>query len=128
STRRARTVLRDLVRQSRAADRQACSWWRCVHVPTCERSPVSGAGRVGRADARIRFCRRRLPILRGRNRRAAHRSRAVTALASIRDAPGLDAYLEELDERLEHVVTSHRGIVAEIAADVLTAGGKPLRP
>ena len=52
----------------------------------------------------------------------------MTALPSIRDAPGLDAYLEELEERLEHAVSSHRGVVAEIAADVLTAGGKRLRP
>jgi geranylgeranyl pyrophosphate synthase len=52
----------------------------------------------------------------------------VTALASIRDAPGLDAYLEELEERLERAVTSHRGVVAEIAAEALSAGGKRLRP
>ena len=52
----------------------------------------------------------------------------MTALAAIRDAPGLDAYLEELEERLEQVVSSHRGIVAEIASDALSAGGKRLRP
>ena len=52
----------------------------------------------------------------------------MTALTAIQDAPGLDAYLEELEERLERTVTSHRGVVAEIAADALTAGGKRLRP
>jgi geranylgeranyl pyrophosphate synthase len=52
----------------------------------------------------------------------------MTALASIRDAPGLDAYLEELEERLERAVGSHRGVVAEIAASALAAGGKRLRP
>ena len=52
----------------------------------------------------------------------------MTALAAIRDAPGLDAYLEELEERLERAVASHRGVVAEIAAEALSAGGKRLRP
>jgi geranylgeranyl pyrophosphate synthase len=52
----------------------------------------------------------------------------MTALAAIRDAPGLDAYLEELEERLERAVGSHRGVVAEIAAGALAAGGKRLRP
>jgi geranylgeranyl pyrophosphate synthase len=52
----------------------------------------------------------------------------VTAITALRDAPGLDAYLEELEERLERTVTSHRGVVAEIAAEALSAGGKRLRP
>jgi geranylgeranyl pyrophosphate synthase len=52
----------------------------------------------------------------------------MTALAAIRGAPGLDAYLEELEVRLERAVMSHRGVVAEIAAEALSAGGKRLRP
>jgi geranylgeranyl pyrophosphate synthase len=52
----------------------------------------------------------------------------VTAITALRHAPGLDAYLEELEERLERTVTSHRGVVAEIAAEALSAGGKRLRP
>jgi geranylgeranyl pyrophosphate synthase len=52
----------------------------------------------------------------------------MTAITALRDAPGLDAYLEELEERLERTVTSHRGVVAEIAAEALSAGGKRLRP
>ena len=52
----------------------------------------------------------------------------VTALASIRDTPGLDLYLEELEERLERAVADHPGIVATVSTDVLAAGGKRLRP
>lgn len=50
------------------------------------------------------------------------------ALASIRDVPGLDSYLEELEDRLESAVASHPGLVSAVAADALAAGGKRLRP
>ncbi len=52
----------------------------------------------------------------------------MTALAEILDAPGLDAYLEDLEERLEHAVGAYRGVVAEVGAEALAAGGKRLRP
>src|SRR6266702_8327185 len=52
----------------------------------------------------------------------------MTALAEIRDAPGLDAYLEDLEERLEQAVGAYRGVVAEVGAEALVAGGKRLRP
>jgi geranylgeranyl pyrophosphate synthase len=52
----------------------------------------------------------------------------MTALAEIRDAPGLDVYLEDLEERLEHAVGTYRGVVAEVGAEALAAGGKRLRP
>jgi geranylgeranyl pyrophosphate synthase len=52
----------------------------------------------------------------------------VTALAEIHEAPGLDAYLAELEDRLELAVASHRGIVAEVGGEALSAGGKRLRP
>ncbi len=52
----------------------------------------------------------------------------MTALAEIRDAPGLDAYLEDLEERLEDAVGAYRGVVAEVGAEALAAGGKRLRP
>jgi geranylgeranyl pyrophosphate synthase len=48
----------------------------------------------------------------------------VTAIA----APGLDLYLAELEDRLEHAVASHAGVVAEVGADAISAGGKRLRP
>jgi geranylgeranyl pyrophosphate synthase len=51
----------------------------------------------------------------------------VTSLA-IQQAPGLDAYLEELDKRLRSVVASYPGTVAEAGSDALDAGGKRLRP
>jgi geranylgeranyl pyrophosphate synthase len=52
----------------------------------------------------------------------------MSALAEIRDAPGLDAYLEDLEERLEQAVGTYRGVVAEVGAEALAAGGKRLRP
>jgi geranylgeranyl pyrophosphate synthase len=52
----------------------------------------------------------------------------VSALAEIREAPGLDAYLAELEDRLEHAVGSYRGIVADVGGEALAAGGKRLRP
>jgi geranylgeranyl pyrophosphate synthase len=52
----------------------------------------------------------------------------VTALAELREAPGLDAYLAELEDRLEYAVGSYRGVVSEVGGDALAAGGKRLRP
>jgi geranylgeranyl pyrophosphate synthase len=52
----------------------------------------------------------------------------TTTIAEIRDAPGLDAYLEELEERLHETVTSHPGLVAAVGGQALAAGGKRLRP
>jgi geranylgeranyl pyrophosphate synthase len=52
----------------------------------------------------------------------------VSALAELRAAPGLDAYLEELEERLEVAVSTHRGVVAAVGGEALQAGGKRLRP
>jgi geranylgeranyl pyrophosphate synthase len=52
----------------------------------------------------------------------------MTALAEICEAPGLDAYLSELEERLEQAVGVYRGVVAEVGAEALAAGGKRLRP
>jgi geranylgeranyl pyrophosphate synthase len=49
-------------------------------------------------------------------------------IADIREAPGLDAYLEELEERLQATVASHPGLVAAVGEQALTAGGKRLRP
>lgn len=52
---------------------------------------------------------------------------AIT-LTEIRDTPGLDSYLEELEEQLEATVRTHPGLVAAVAGDALAAGGKRLRP
>lgn len=52
----------------------------------------------------------------------------MSALATIRETPGLDLYLEELEERLQETVRSHDGLVAAASRDVLSAGGKRLRP
>ena len=52
----------------------------------------------------------------------------MSALAEIRAAPGLDAYLAELEDRLEHALSGSRGIVCEVGVQALAAGGKRLRP
>ena len=52
----------------------------------------------------------------------------MSTLTAIRDAPGLDAYLDELEDRLEATVRSHPGLVAEVGYEALAAGGKRLRP
>ena len=54
--------------------------------------------------------------------------RAVDPLATIRGTPGLDAYLESVEERLERAVASHPGLVAAVGVEALAAGGKRLRP
>ena len=52
----------------------------------------------------------------------------MSALTTIRETPGLDLYLDELEERLQETVRSHEGLVAAASRDVLSAGGKRLRP
>jgi geranylgeranyl pyrophosphate synthase len=52
----------------------------------------------------------------------------TSALATIRETPGLDEYLEELEEQLEATVASHEGLVVAVGGDALRAGGKRLRP
>jgi geranylgeranyl pyrophosphate synthase len=52
----------------------------------------------------------------------------MSALAELRDAPGLDLYLEELEDRLARAVGRYEGVVAEVGGEALTAGGKRLRP
>jgi geranylgeranyl pyrophosphate synthase len=53
---------------------------------------------------------------------------SVSALAAVREAPGLERYLELLEERLEETVAAYRGRLGDIGADTLAAGGKRLRP
>jgi geranylgeranyl pyrophosphate synthase len=52
----------------------------------------------------------------------------VNALATIRSSPGLETYLDLLQERLERTVGASPGLAGEIGADTLAAGGKRLRP
>jgi octaprenyl-diphosphate synthase len=46
----------------------------------------------------------------------------------VRSAPGLAEYLADVEELLDTSVAGHGGLVAEIGAEALTAGGKRLRP
>ena len=52
----------------------------------------------------------------------------MSALATIRAAPGLEAYMDLLEERLEQAVAARRGLLSEIGTETLAAGGKRLRP
>jgi geranylgeranyl pyrophosphate synthase len=52
----------------------------------------------------------------------------VSALATVRAAPGLDLYLEELEQRLTVAVSARPGLVAAIGSEALASGGKRLRP
>ena len=52
----------------------------------------------------------------------------MTTQVALHDARGLEAYLAELEDRLEHAVGSHRGVVADVGGEALAAGGKRLRP
>ena len=72
AARAAALLLLALVRPHRAAARQDPARRRGVHVSARERPPLPRPGRSRRADAHG-FARRRLPALRRRHRRAAHR-------------------------------------------------------
>jgi len=52
----------------------------------------------------------------------------VTTLEQVRRLPGLDDYLQRVEERLEAAVARREGVVAAVGADALAAGGKRLRP
>src|SRR5262245_11207584 len=125
---RASTVLRSLVRRARAAGRTAPSWRVRLHLSARERPSLPGARRSGQGDAQRRIRRGRLAPPRRRDRRTPRCEGRMSALATVRAAPGLDAYLELLEARLERSVGSHPGLVGEIGADTLAAGGKRLRP
>jgi len=50
------------------------------------------------------------------------------ALSAIREAEGLEDYLDSIEERLARSVASHPGLVAAVGNEALAAGGKRLRP
>ena len=50
------------------------------------------------------------------------------SLATIRETPGLDTYLDDLEVRLAAAVDSHPGLASEVGREALSAGGKRLRP
>lgn len=49
-------------------------------------------------------------------------------VGGIRAVPGLERYLDALEERLARTVASHPGLVAAVGNEALAAGGKRLRP
>lgn len=59
-------------------------------------------------------------------RREAERRTAT--LSIIRDAPGLTGYLDDVEGALARAVAGYPGLVSEVGAEALAAGGKRLRP
>ncbi len=53
---------------------------------------------------------------------------SATTLGEIRAVPGLEDYLDALEERLARTVATHPGLVAAVGNEALAAGGKRLRP
>ena len=98
-----------------------------TYLPASVRRFPGPGGSVGAIRAR-RVRARALPAPRRRERRAPRRDEAVTALEVVRAAEGLDGYLGEVEEDLERAVAAYPGLVAEVGADALAAGGKRLRP
>ena len=49
-------------------------------------------------------------------------------LEAVRTAPGLADYLADVEDLLDRSVSGHPGLVADVGAEALTAGGKRLRP
>lgn len=52
----------------------------------------------------------------------------MTALETVRAAPGLDEYLDVVEDRLLDAVSRYPGLVAEVGTGAVAAGGKRLRP
>jgi geranylgeranyl pyrophosphate synthase len=52
----------------------------------------------------------------------------MTALEVVQAASGLDEFLSEVEARLVEAVSLYPGLVAEVGASALSAGGKRLRP
>src|SRR5260221_627709 len=96
--------------------------------------------RLLRTDARARapargerLRRRAVPLVCREYRGVARGERPLTetateTLAAIREAPGLEEYLDAIEERLARTVASHPGLVASVGNEALAAGGEPPRP
>ena len=52
----------------------------------------------------------------------------MSGLATLKQTPGLTAFLDELEERLAAIVGRGEGVVATIGVEALASGGKRLRP
>ena len=52
----------------------------------------------------------------------------MSTLEQVRQVPGLEGWLARVEERLAEAVAARPGLVAEVGAQALRAGGKRLRP
>ena len=64
----------------------------------------------------------------GRRPIACHKGGRLSALTEIHETEGLDAYLDEIEQRLLEAVMRHPGLASTVGAEALAAGGKRLRP
>src|SRR4030095_10953520 len=115
-------------RRARALGGKGAARRRRLHVPSGERAALP---RPVRSRGRFRTCglrRRRVEAPGRRDRRPARGNEAMNALATIRQAPGLDRYLDLLEHRLESAVAVFPGRLGDVGTDTLAAGGKRLRP
>src|SRR5206468_1657985 len=130
AARPAQALLQALVRPHRPAARPPPAGRRRLHVPARERAPLPGAGGARGAARLVRLRSRAVPVLRRRYRGSARRGGwfVTASLADIRSVPGLDGYLDALEERLARTVATHPGLVAAVGNEALAAGGKRLRP
>src|SRR5262249_57173425 len=115
--RSAEALLLRRVRPRGAASRQAVAWWRRIHVPAGERSPLPRGRGASRRAARERLRRCPVPAPRRLDRRAAHRpegrvSTVAGTLEMVHGAPGLADYLEAVEERLRAAARGQPGPAA----------------
>ena len=86
-----------------------------------------GPGELADADEAHGVRRRRYRRLAG-GIVALHTGTAAMTRSRQSAAPGLEPYLEQVETRLAARVAAYPGLVAEVGADALAAGGKRLRP
>src|SRR5262249_1241161 len=125
-----RALLPALVRPHRAAAGPSPPGRRRVHVSARECAPLSRPGGPRGAARPVRLRGRGVPALCRGYRGVARRGGGLMAatLGDIRSVPGLDDYLDALEERLARSVATHPGLVAAVGNEALAAGGKRLRP
>ena len=96
----ARPFLPPLVRRPDPGRGKSLAGRLRLHVPSGQRASLSGPAGTGQAHGRGGLRRDPLAAVRRRDRRPPHGGRSMSALATVRAAPGLDAYLDELEDRL----------------------------
>src|SRR5262249_59441777 len=129
AARRARAVLSPLVRPDRAAARPRPAGRRRVHVPARERASLPRPRGARRAARLVRLRGRAVPTLCRGYRGSARRGGGFvsTSLADIRSVPGLDGYLDALEERLAPTGATPPGLGAPAGDEGPAPRGEAVR-